>query len=98
MLKCPVITQSGLSVKDYYNSTATVFKEQSMWTNELNATLVTERPACSVRLSSMACKSGTCSAGRGSPVTDVVTYETNPLYNVPILLFDGDDSASLSAT
>lgn len=46
----------------------------------------------------MAWKSGTCSAGRGSPVTDAVAYETNPLYNVPMLLFDGDDSASLSAT
>lgn len=44
MFKCPVVTQSGLSVKGYYNST--VFKEQSVWTNELDGTFVTERPAC----------------------------------------------------
>lgn len=93
MFKCPVITQSGLSVKNYYIST--VFKEQNVRTDNLKAALVAERPAGS-RRGSMACKSGTCSAGRASPVTDAVTYETNPLYNVPILLFDADESASVS--
>lgn len=95
MFKCSVITQSGLSVKDYFNSNFS--EEQSMRTNELKTTFASEQPACS-QMSSTACKSGTCSAGRGSPVTDAVTYQTNPLYNVPILLFDGDDSASQSAT
>lgn len=39
-----VITPPGWSVKDYYNST--VYKRQSMWRNEWNATFVTEWAAC----------------------------------------------------
>lgn len=44
MFKCSVIAQSGLSVKDYFNSNFS--EEQSMRTNELKSTFASEQPAC----------------------------------------------------
>lgn len=93
----PVSTQSGWSLKDCTRNFNVFKKTQRSSDNEFYATFAIERPSLfTVMFSSTACKSGTCPTGRGSPVTDAVTYGTNPLYNVPIFLFDWEDWASVS--